>query len=134
MNVQILKRIADIESKVQRPAATPSLIMIVYDRNAGEWRITESYAIGQGSKQAFKERQQTAKQLKDYLFPAAGNARVIANTFGSPEPAIHENLYYFDLKELRRDLEPGRSGRVSIEAIRPDDDSEITCEIVVFTN
>ena len=132
MNVQILKRIAAIENRVQRPSELPSLIMIGYNSTAAEWKITESYEIGRGRKKAFKEKQCTAKHLKDYLFPAEGNPRVIMDTFGNPEPDIYENLFFFDLRELRKDLKAGEAVSIGIEAIREKEDESTMVEIVAY--
>ena len=48
MNVSILKRLAAIESKVQKPEAVPSLIMIGYDEGRKQWSISETYSSGTG--------------------------------------------------------------------------------------
>lgn len=132
MNVQILKRIAAIENRVQRPSAAPSVIMISYNSVSEEWQICESYEIGQGKKKTFKHKNQAVKQLKDYLFPAVGNSRVIMNTFDSPDPNIFGNLFFFDLDELRTDLKAGEAVSIGIESIRETEEGATTAEIVVY--
>lgn len=133
MNVSILKRLAVIESKVQKPEEVPSLIMIGYDEPRKQWSIAETYSSGKGRKQAFKRKSRYADRLQQYSFPAEGNPRIILDTFGSLDPAIYENLFCFDLQDLRQDLKPGDTGEIRIEAIRAAADGSTTCEIVVFT-
>lgn len=133
MNVSILKRLAAIESKVQKPEAVPSLIMIGYDDTRKQWSISETYSSGTGKKQTFKTKDYFVDRLQQCCFPAEGNPRVIMDTFGSPDPDIYENLFCFDLADLRQDLKPGDTGALSIAAIRGSDDGSTTCEIVVFT-
>lgn len=133
MNVQILKRLAAVESKVQKPEAKPSLIMIYYDEARKQWSILESYPRGKGKKQTFKTKDCFIDRLQQYRFPPEGNPRVIMDTFGSPDPDIYENLFCFDLADFRQDLKPGDTGTFSISAIRGSDDGSTTCEIVVFT-
>lgn len=132
MNLSIIKRIVAIENIVQRPSAVPSLIMISYNSTAKEWKIVESYEIGQGKKKTFKEKQHTAKHLKDYIFPADGNPRIIMDTFGNPDPNIFENLFCFDLKELQGDLKAGGAVSISIETIKEPEDGSTIAEIVAY--
>ena len=133
MNVSILKRLATIESKIQKPETVPSSIMIHFDEIRGKWSVSEIYSSGTGKKQTFKTKDHFVDRLQDYSFPAEGNARVIMDTFASPDPDIYENLFCFDLKDLRKDLKPQDTGEIRIEAIRGSDDGSTTCEIVVYT-
>lgn len=121
MNVSILRRIAAIESIVQKPEAAPSLIQIDFDERRQQWSITETYTSGTGKNQTFKRKEYFCDKLKQYCFPATGNARVIMDTYASPDPDIHGNLFCFDLAELRRDMKEGDTGGFSIEAIRDTD-------------
>lgn len=131
VNVQILKRLAAIESKVQKPEAVPSLIMIGYDGTRKQWSISETYDTSK--KQTFKTKAYFVDRLQQFCFPAEGHPCVIMDTFGSPDPDIYENRFWFNLADLRQDLKPGDTGAMSIAAIRGSGDGSTTCEIVVFT-
>ena len=133
MNVSILKRIAALESRVQKPEASPSLISIRFCELRNQWSISETYISGKGKNQTFKTKEIFVDRLKDYFFPAEGNARVILDAIGSPDPDIYADLFWFDLAELRKDLRRGDTGAISIATIRGSDEAGITCEIVAFT-
>lgn len=133
MNVSILKRLAAIESKIQKPNEFPDLILIHFDQWRQQWRIQEIFPPGTGTRGKFQTKESLFERVQDYVFPAEGNPRVIMDTFASVFPEISPGLFCFDLAELRQDLEKGDSGALSIAAIKGTDENNVSCEIIAFT-
>lgn len=130
MKAVILKRIAAIESKVQA-VETPSLVMIHYDDQRGCWVVVEHfYKEGAKKPSDFKRKGSTFQHLREYCFQPAFKGRVIIDAFGNHEPDIEENVYGFNIEDLRKGLQKGDTGALYIDAIR---DTENGSNIVEMT-
>lgn len=120
MKISILKRIEALESQVVK-VESPDLIMIHYNEFKNKWMIDEYFSNG---KQARAE-EILLDRLQEYCFKAAYHSRVILDTFSSPDESIMQNLFAFDIDELRAELKPTDTGAFFIEAIKHDNSSKI---------
>ena len=128
MNISILRRIEAVEQRVKRVAEPPTLIMIHYDDcMEKKWVVTEHYTSGNWKNPNYHRTETiTVEKLQDFFFPADFKGRVILETFGSPDPAIYENLFVIDVEDLRE----GRPGEIAIQSITgPKDERSITVSI-----
>lgn len=111
MKAGILKRLADVEQRAKAFSDdTPDMLLISYEEYLKKWTFTPIY---KGGKQGGSRYSAALDRLQDYFFPEAFRGRVILDTFGSPDSAIYENLFVFDIAELRE----GLKGEICIEAI-----------------
>lgn len=108
-----------------------TLVMIHYDKIAREWSITETQTIGQGKRQLFKEKNRREKHLQDYCFRLGCDGRVILDTFGNPDPGIHENLYVFDVEDLFDGVEAGECKAFCIESITDSGTKDHSVEVAI---
>ena len=132
MNKTLIKRLAALERKTKHVSAGPDLIMIHYEDSKGKWIVVEHYIVGDGKKpENFKQKGIELDRLQDYHFLEYYRSRVILNTFGSPDPTIHGNLFCFDAKDLRADLKKGDDSAVYIESITAPEGRSIKAELTI---
>ena len=123
MKISILKRIEALEQRAKQSAEPPSLIMIHYDEDQRKWKAVEHFSHndlkGNGK---YKTKTSLTDRLRDYYFPAGFNGRVILDTYGNLDPAIYENLFLFDIEDLRE----GQMGEIAIQSITEPTDEKST--------
>lgn len=128
MKIHLLKRIEAVEQQVKRGAEPPTLIMIHYDDCIEKkWIVTKHYTSGNWKNpNNYRTETIAVEKLQDFFFPADFKGRVILETFGSPDQAIYENLFVFDVEDLRE----GQPGEIAIQSITgPKDERSITVSI-----
>ena len=134
MKISIIRRIEALEQRTKKNAEPPSLIMIHYDESVNAWKVVEHYAsVFQKGIDGYKSKTHTVDKLQDFCFAEDFDGRVILNTFGNPDQMICENLFVFDIDDLRKELTCKDRGAVYIQSILPSDEKGTTVEIVALT-
>lgn len=126
MKVNIIKRLEALEKQILVPEAVPALIMIHYDSFRQCWIAGEHY----GNRDTDRLKEVTFDRLSDYCFWESFKGRVILDTFESPEleTDIFQNLFCFDIDDLRADLKEPADLYIS-KIKSPEDDHE--CEFII---
>ena len=133
MKISIIRRIEALEQRAKKNAEPPSLIMIHYDESANAWKVVEHYAsVFAKGIDGYKSKTYTVDKLQDFCFAEDFNGRVILNTFGNPDQMIYENLFVFDIDDLRKELTCKDSGAVYIQSLLPSDEKDTTVEIIAL--